>query len=176
MISHEIYVILILLVQLSISYGSIKILKVMSINPLPRNYRKNYHSENIENNIILITSGSADETVISTIGHHWNVKGIIIYCIKVDTHRIWAGRYKKLLLVTNKDNEVIEKIQHIEYGDVYFLMNGFTIDDVRLRLTDLHYYFSTNNPKFLIWRFFIDQCRSILSSESNGTISWENSR
>lgn len=55
--------------------------------------------------------------------------------------------------MTNKDNEVIEKIQHIEYGDVYFLMNGFTIDDVRLRLTDLHYYFSTNNPKFLIEDF-----------------------
>ena len=108
---------------------------------------------NIENNIILITSGSAGETVIGTVGHYWNLKGIITYCIRVDTHRTWAGRYKKLLLVTNKDNEVIEKIKHIEYGDVYFIINGFTFDDVRLKLTDLDYYFSTNNPRFLIRDF-----------------------
>lgn len=104
----------------------------------------------ITNNIILITSGSAGHAVISKIGYYWNLKGIIIFCIRVDDHRLWAGNYKKLLLVTDSENEVIEKIKHIESGEIYFLMNGLSLEDVRLKLQNVNYYFSTKDGGFMI--------------------------
>ena len=105
---------------------------------------------NITNNIILIISGSAGHAVISEIGHYWNLKGIIVFCIRVDDHRLWAGNYKKLLLVTHSATEVIEKIKHIECGEIYFLLNGFSLEDVRLKLKNIDYYFSTKNDGFMI--------------------------
>jgi len=108
---------------------------------------------NIESNIILITSGSAGEAVISEIGHYWNMKGIIIFCMLADDHRSWAGKYKKLLLVTKNSNEVIQKIKHIECGDVYFLINGFSLEDVQLKLTNIDYYLSTKKHGFILQDF-----------------------
>ena len=116
---------------------------------------------NITNNIILITSGSAGRAIISNIGHYWNLKGIIIFCMNVDEHRSWAGKYKKLLLVTNDENEVIEKIQHIECGDIYFVLNGFSLEDVCLKLKNVAYYISSKSDGFMIQNF-----QSINSTQS----------
>ncbi|CAF0954054.1 unnamed protein product [Didymodactylos carnosus] len=108
---------------------------------------------NIESNIILITSGSAGESVISEIGYYWNIKGIIIFCMLIDNHRSWTGMHKKVLLITNNSNEVVQKIKHIERGDIYFLINGFLLEDVALKLTNTDYYILTKKHGFMIQDF-----------------------
>ncbi len=105
---------------------------------------------NIESDVILITSGSAGEAVISEIEYYCNIKGIIIFCLLVDDHQSWAGRYKKLLLVTRDSNEVIQKIKNIEHGDVYFLIHGFSLEDMPRNRTNIDYYLSTQEDGFII--------------------------
>ena len=109
--------------------------------------------KNVERNIILITSGSAGEIVISEIGHYWNIKGIIIFCVLVDEHKKWSKKNKKVLLVTKNTDEVIQKIRSIESGDIYFLINGFSFEDIQLKLKNMDYYLSTKRNGFMIQEF-----------------------
>ncbi|CAF1530553.1 unnamed protein product, partial [Didymodactylos carnosus] len=43
-----------------------------------------------DHNMILMTSGSAGQEVISETGSYWNIKEIIIFCGKVEQHQAWA--------------------------------------------------------------------------------------
>lgn len=115
-----------------------------------------YVKSNIMRDIILITSGSTGEHVISEIGYYFNIKGIIIYCMLVDAHRTWAQKYKKVLLVSDDSDEVIEKIKQIKSDNIYFIINGFSLDDVKQK--NINYYFSTDSQGFAIQNFKSIKC------------------
>ncbi|CAF3025916.1 unnamed protein product [Rotaria sp. Silwood2] len=109
----------------------------------------------IRNNIILITSGSDGEEVISEIGHYFHIKGIILFCMAAEYHRTWAKEKKKVLRVTNSFQQVIEKIQDIENGEIYFVNYGFSFEDIRIKLKQqtVEYYLSTKQNGFIISDF-----------------------
>jgi hypothetical protein len=107
----------------------------------------------ITNNLVLITSGSAGEEVISEIGYYFHIKGIIIYCQEVEYHRTWSKQYKKVLLVTNVFSQVIQKIQDIENGQIYFIKYGFSFDDITIKLKKTDYYLSTTQTGFICSNF-----------------------
>ncbi|CAF1544511.1 unnamed protein product [Adineta ricciae] len=113
----------------------------------------NFVQTNITNNIILITTGSAGRSVISAIGHYCNITGIILFCMRVDVHRSWTEKFKKILLITNQFNEVVEKIKHIECGDIYFVNNGLSIGDARLKMPNIEVYLSINANGSIINNF-----------------------
>ncbi|CAF3565013.1 unnamed protein product [Rotaria socialis] len=108
-----------------------------------------------EHNIILITSGSGGQEIISEIGSYWNIKGIMIFCGKVDYHQEWASKYKKVLLVTDKFDKVIQEIKNIQSGEIYFLNRGFSLDDITLKLQNVNYYLSATNNGFIITDFSV---------------------
>lgn len=108
---------------------------------------------NITTNLVLITSGSSGEEVISEIGYYFHIKGIIIYCQAVDYHRTWASQYKKVLLVTNDFTQVIQKIEDIEKGQIYFVTKGFSFDDITIKLKKTDYYLSTTQTGFICSSF-----------------------
>ncbi|CAF1406934.1 unnamed protein product [Adineta steineri] len=110
-------------------------------------------TSNIESNLILITSGSSGEQILSQIGYYFHIKGIIIYCQAVQYHKTWTKQYKKVLLVTNTFNEVIQKIKDIENGEIYFLNYGFSFEDITLKLQSHNYYLSTKQNGFIIQKF-----------------------
>ena len=110
-----------------------------------------YILSNTERNVILMTSGSAGRCVIPEVGHYFNIKGIIIFCIQVDDHLLWANDFKKVLLVTSSRNEVVKEIKRIECGDIYFLINGFSLQDLVISLSaKAGHYLSTEPGGFLI--------------------------
>ncbi|CAF3036012.1 unnamed protein product, partial [Rotaria sp. Silwood2] len=108
---------------------------------------------NIQNNLILITSGSAGKEIISEKGYYFHIKGIIIFCSSVEYHRTWAKQYKKVLLITNQFSQVIQKIKDIECGEIYFLNFGFAYEDIALKLKNFNYYLSTTQNSFIIQNF-----------------------
>lgn len=75
---------------------------------------------------------------------------MIIYCAQLELHRSWAQKYQKVLLVTSDSSEVVEQVKRIECGDVYFLTNGFSIEDVTLKLQNTDYYLSSKEHGFMI--------------------------
>ena len=106
---------------------------------------------NIDSDIILVACGSAGEAVISEVGYYYNIKGIVLYCMQVARHQRWTGKYKKMLSVTSDSDEVIEKIKQIKCGDVYFMNDGFSLDDVKQKNTS--FYFSTHRDGFIVQSF-----------------------
>ncbi|CAF1267477.1 unnamed protein product [Adineta steineri] len=103
--------------------------------------------------LILITSGSSGKDIISQIGYYSHIKGIIIYCSAVAHHQEWADNCKKVLLVANSFNEVIQKIRDIENGEIYFLKFGFSFEDINLKLKNSNYFLSTKRNHFIITNF-----------------------
>ncbi|CAF1479972.1 unnamed protein product, partial [Didymodactylos carnosus] len=105
---------------------------------------------NVDHKMILITSGSTGETVIADIGYYWNIKGIIIYCMQVEQHRLWINSYTRIVLVTSNSNAVVQKIRDIELGNIYFINAGCSFRDITLKLENAAYYLSTNEQGFII--------------------------
>ncbi|CAF4516744.1 unnamed protein product [Rotaria sp. Silwood2] len=96
--------------------------------------------------IILITSGKNGKSIIDKIGYYWNLQGVIIYCSNVNYHQIWTKPYKKITLVTNRFGDVLDEIDNILGGKSYFILKGFTYDDICLNLKVIHspyYYLSS---------------------------------
>ncbi|CAF3790111.1 unnamed protein product, partial [Rotaria sp. Silwood1] len=129
----------------------------------------------VENNFILITSGSNGEEIISEIGSFWNINGIIIFCGRVEHHQSWACKYKKVLLVTDQFDKVIQQIKAIQCGEIYFLKFGFTLDDIKLKLKDVNYYlyngfmttdFSTINSNIDYHKNIMHQLHDLLISKN----------
>ncbi|CAF4148569.1 unnamed protein product [Rotaria sordida] len=108
---------------------------------------------NITNNLVLITSGSAGEEIISEIGYYFHIKGIIIFGTAVEYHQTWARKYKKVLLITNMFSQVIQEIKDIENGQIYFVNYGFSFDDITIKLKNIEYYLSTSQNGFIIPNF-----------------------
>ncbi|CAF2111763.1 unnamed protein product [Rotaria magnacalcarata] len=108
--------------------------------------------------IILITSGKTGKSIIDKIGYYWNLKGIIIYCSNINYHQTWAKPYKKVTLVTNKFCDVLIDIENILDGKSYFIIKGFTYDDICLNLRTTHnanYYLSPKvDDGFIISNFY----------------------
>ena len=107
--------------------------------------------------IILITSGKTGQLIIDEIGFYWNLKGIIIYCSNINYHQTWAKPYKKVTLVTNRFPDVLIDIENILHGKSYFIIKGFTYDDICCNLRKIHnpnYYLSSKvNDGFIIGDF-----------------------
>ncbi|CAF1518268.1 unnamed protein product [Adineta steineri] len=77
-------------------------------------------TSNVENNLILITSGSSGQEILSQIGYYFHIKGIIIYCKAVQYHKTWAKQYITLklqsynyYLSTKQNGFIIQKFSDI---------------------------------------------------------------
>lgn len=94
--------------------------------------------------IILITSGKNGESIANKIGYYWNLKGVIIYCSNIIYHQQWSKPYKKITLVTNRFDDVLNEIENILDGNCYFILKGFTYDDICSNLREIY------NPKYYL--------------------------
>ncbi|CAF3343040.1 unnamed protein product [Rotaria sp. Silwood2] len=135
-----------------------------------------FTKSNIQNNLILIASGSAGHEIVSKVGYYFHIKGIIIFCSAIEYHRTWAKQYKKVLLVTNQFSQVIQKINDIERGEIYFLNFGFSYEDITLKLSNFDYYLSTEQDGFIIQQFSdinlsIDHHKEIMNELHNLLVS-----
>lgn len=98
-----------------------KSIKTMVINQFLDKNTAIYFIKNCSEPLIVITAGTDGEEFVKEIYDCYNVLYIIVFCFNVPLHLNWASNYKKIILVTQKKEELqkmmeecLEKASYIE--------------------------------------------------------------